>query len=186
MRKLEEEEVALERSMLALQPESLPSEAEETAGIHGDDPVETDSSAEQYGPRVVPLRDRKRPASQLAEELVENLAKSLSKAESSVLEWVEKVLAALWEDVERQRSSTGSLVGIVAERLRHQEETLSSLQKTTQENVDRLDRHTEMIRSITEAQASHATMLGQLLEVLRLLRAAVQPPSALPRLDNRP
>jgi DNA repair exonuclease SbcCD ATPase subunit len=176
LRKLEEEERALESSLLALQTESLPGEANAGVGVPCNESAETASPVGDSAPQVEPPPDGKQAAGRLAEELVENLAQSLSIGENRVLEWVEKILAALWEDLERQGSSTRSLAGTLEERLQPLEEALFSLQDAMREHAARLDQQAQTIRSTSEAQAGHAAMIGQLLEVLRRLVSSAECP----------
>jgi len=181
--KLEGEERALQRSILPMQVGPPEREPEETADIQSDERAEDATSADKGGPRVVPPREREQEAGWLAGSFTDALEQYLLNAEGRVRDHADKTCASLRNDLERQRSNIESLVGLFAQRLRHQEEGLFLLQKMVEDTIGRLDRQADLIRSMNEREVRRTDAL---MEVLRLLRASAAPSIPPLRLDNEP
>ena len=129
-------------------------------------------AAEKLGLRVVPLRDREQIASQLAASLTDAFSQVLLNAERRTLNQSDKVRATMLDDLERQRANIESLIGLFAERLRQQEDTLAVLKEQVAGASARLDRQAEGIRSLSETQEQNAQLFRQFLDVLERLNAA--------------
>ena len=151
------------------------------AGTRDDRPSEAATAGDLLRPRAVLPRDREQAAVQLAASLTDAVVQYLLFAERRVLNQADKVRASMLVDLERQRASVESLIGLFAERLRQQEE-FSSLQELIAVPNERLDRHADAIRSLGEVQSHQTAMLGQVHEILKRLEAAVGgPPTASTR-----
>lgn len=137
-------------------------------------------AGDRPGPRAVSPREREQAAAQLAAALTGALAEFILDAERQVLNRADRVRASTLDDLERQRTNVESLIGMFAERLRQQEEGLSSLHSELEEAIERLSRHADVIRFLSEAQAHQAALLGQLLAVLRQLAKTIGSPPAHP------
>ncbi len=160
--------------------------SEMPASAEKDLPEERTSSApvagDRVGLRVVSPGVREQAAHQLAASLTGAVAEFLLDAEKQALNRAERVHASTLDDLERQRASVESLIAMFADRLQQQEVGLSSVHEELEGALARLDWHAEAIRSLDEAQAYHVALLGQLLDVLRLLVEAVK--STAPLLRN--
>jgi hypothetical protein len=132
------------------------------------------------GPDVLPFRDREQAVFQEAEHLAEAVAQFVLDWEQEVLSRAEKVRVATAIDIEKQRASVESLVGLLAERLRRHEEVLSSIQEQLQATHLRLTAHADAFRSLSAMQAHHDALLSQFREVLRSLRDVVEGPANPP------
>jgi hypothetical protein len=136
-------------------------------------------SGDRLRPHAVLARDRDQAAVQLAASLTDAIAQYLLFAERRVLNQADKIRASMLVDLERQRASVESLIGLFAERLRQQED-LSSLQESIAIPNERLDRHADAIRSLSEVQSHHTALLGQVREVLKRLEATAGGPPTVP------
>ena len=148
----------------------LPEQRTSSAPVAGD----------TVGLRVVSAGVREQTARQLAASLTGAVAEFLLDTEKQALNRAESVRASVLDDLERQRASVEKLIGMFADRLQQQEAGFSSLQQELEGVMARLDRHTEAIRYLDEAQARHVALLSQLLDVFRLLvetaKSAAPPP----------
>ena len=136
-------------------------------------------AGDRLRPHAVLARDRDQAAVQLAASLTDAIAQYLLFAERRVLNQADKIRASMLVDLERQRASVESLIGLFAERLRQQED-LSSLQELIAVPNERLDRHANAIRTLSEVQSHHAALLGQVREVLKRLEATAGGPPTVP------
>lgn len=144
------------------------------------------AAGDRPGPRVVPPRDREQAALQLASSLTGAVAQFLLDAEGQALSRAERVRASALADLERQRANVESLMGRFAERLQQQEDGLSSLRKELEPALATLQRYewyAEAIQSLSERQAHHDALLGQLREVVGRLAAAVASMADPPRVS---
>jgi len=142
------------------------------AGDRDDQPSEAATVGNRLRPRALLPRDREQAAVQLAASLTDAVVQYLLFAERRVLNQADKIRASMLVDLERQRASVESLIGLFAERLRQQEE-LSSMQELIAVPNERLDRHADAIRSLSEVQSRQTAMLSQVHEILKRLEAAV-------------
>jgi hypothetical protein len=148
------------------------------AGARGGVLSEGGHTADNSGLRVVSPRDREQSAARLATSLNDAFAECLLSAERRVLDRADRVRASMLDDLERQRANIESLISLFAERLRRQEEGLSSSQEMIARSNQRLEAHADAIRSVSDAQARQANLLSQILEVLVRLGGRAGGPAA--------
>ena len=152
----------------------------------GEQPSEDSATDERLGPRVVWPRGRERAAVQLAGSLTEAVAQLLQKAEKQVVSRAEQIRVSTLDDLEKQRASVESLIGLFAERLREHEAGVSALQEEMAGVHARHVRHAEALRAISDAEARQLTLLGQLLTVLQRLAAVTETPPDQPQASFQP
>ena len=146
------------------------------AGARGGVLSDGGHTADTSSLRVVSPRDREQSAARLATSLHDAFAEYLLSAERRVLDRADRVRASTLDDLERQRANIESLISLFAERLRRQEEGLSSAKELIARSEKRLEAHAEAIRSVNDWQARQAILLGQILEVLLQLGGRAGPP----------
>lgn len=126
-------------------------------------------------PWVVPQSDRDEIASKLAGCLTEAIAEFLECAERRLLHHSDGVRVDMLGGLESQRANVESLVKMFAEQLQQQQVTLSFFREELNTVRGMLNRHTEAIVSLSEAQAHQVALLHQLVDVLRGMAHPVPP-----------
>ena len=169
--KLQEQQLALEQGILALQAGSLDRDTGERTSLSDEHVAEVAAPAEKSGPRIVASPEKRRAAGQLASTLIDALADYFVSAEEQSRSEARNIRTSLWRDLEKQRGNIETLLGRLAEQLGQQEEALSSLLGMLDQVGDRLNRQADALRSLSESQLQQAAAVRVLLEALRGLGA---------------
>lgn len=160
-----------------------PYSASEIPAENGDDELtEGPELAEKLTPRLVKSAENERAAVQFAGTVMDALVKYFAVAEELILSESGKIRVALRQEVEAElRDNLERSVQSLSTRLEQQQEEQSSLRALTNTAVERLNRHTLAIRSVSDVQVRHASTLRQIAEALKRLAALAETP--LPQMN---
>ncbi len=177
IRDLEARKVAIEERIMTGLFGSPYSVDEIPSEIGGDELAEGPELAEKPTPRLVKPSEKERAAIQFAGTVMDALVKYLAVAEELILSESGRIRAALRQEIEEElRDSLERSVQSLSIRLEQQQEEQSSLRALTNTAVERLNRHTLAIRSVSEVQVRHSGTLRQITEALKRLAALAEIP----------
>lgn len=129
--------------------------------------------AAKQTPRLVESFEKERAAAQFAAAVMDAVVKYFAAAEEQILSETGKIHAALRQEIEEElRLDRESSVRPLSAQLERQREELSSLRALVNATVERLDRHSEVIRSVRNLQVRHTDALREVTEALKRLAAS--------------